>query len=91
MQQEIGCSCSNIEIKYHGLENATTELFWLRWLLQDLKTDCSTVVSMYCSRIAIQSSDNDNFHVHAKYIEIECYFVRHHLLQDTLQLRSISS
>ena len=47
---------------------------------------------MHCgSRIAIQSSDNDNFHVHAKYIEIECYFVRHHLLHDTLQLRSISS
>ena len=91
MQQEIGCSCSNIKIKYHGLENTTTKLFWLRWLLQDPKTDCSTAVSMYCSRIAIQSSDNDNFHVHAKYIEIECYFVRHHLLQDTLQLRSISS
>ena len=35
---------SNTETEYRALADTTAELFWLRWLLQDLGVDC-----FYCS------------------------------------------
>uniref|UniRef100_A0A2N9IQ04 Integrase catalytic domain-containing protein n=1 Tax=Fagus sylvatica TaxID=28930 RepID=A0A2N9IQ04_FAGSY len=83
---------SSIEVEYRALADTTAELLWLRWLLQDLGIDCSTAVPIHCdNRSAIQIAHNDVFHERTKHIEIDCHFVRHHLLQSTLQLRSVSS
>uniref|UniRef100_A0A2N9FLQ8 Reverse transcriptase Ty1/copia-type domain-containing protein n=1 Tax=Fagus sylvatica TaxID=28930 RepID=A0A2N9FLQ8_FAGSY len=83
---------SSTEAEYRALADTTAELLWLRWLLQDLGIDCSTAVPIHCdNRSAIQIAHNDVFHERTKHIEIDCHFVRHHLLQDTLQLRSMSS
>jgi hypothetical protein len=58
----------------------------------DTPIDCSTAVPIHCdNRSAIQIAHNDVFHECTKHIEIDCHFVRHHLLQGTLQLRSVSS
>jgi hypothetical protein len=47
---------------------------------------------IYCgNRSAIQIAHNDVFHEHTKHIEIDCHFVRHHLLQGTLCLCPIAS
>uniref|UniRef100_A0A2N9EKK8 Uncharacterized protein n=1 Tax=Fagus sylvatica TaxID=28930 RepID=A0A2N9EKK8_FAGSY len=83
---------SSTEVEYRALADTTAELLWLRWLLQDLGIDCSTAVPIHCdNRSAIQIAHNDVFHERTKHIEIDCHFVRHHLLQGTLQLRSVSS
>uniref|UniRef100_A0A2N9H8W8 Reverse transcriptase Ty1/copia-type domain-containing protein n=1 Tax=Fagus sylvatica TaxID=28930 RepID=A0A2N9H8W8_FAGSY len=83
---------SSTEAEYRALADTTVELLWLRWLLQDLGIDCSTAVPIHCdNRSAIQIAHNDVFHERTKHIEIDCHFVRHHLLQGTLQLRSVSS
>uniref|UniRef100_A0A2N9J2F8 Integrase catalytic domain-containing protein n=1 Tax=Fagus sylvatica TaxID=28930 RepID=A0A2N9J2F8_FAGSY len=83
---------SSTEAEYRALADTTAELLWLRWLLQDLGIDCSTAVPIHCdNRSAIQIAHNDVFHKRTKHIEIDCHFVRHHLLQGTLQLRSVSS
>uniref|UniRef100_A0A2N9HR29 Integrase catalytic domain-containing protein n=1 Tax=Fagus sylvatica TaxID=28930 RepID=A0A2N9HR29_FAGSY len=83
---------SSTEAEYRALADTTAELIWLRWLLQDLGIDCSTAVPIHCdNRSAIQIAHNDVFHERTKHIEIDCHFVRHHLLQGTLQLRSVSS
>uniref|UniRef100_A0A2N9HQ21 Integrase catalytic domain-containing protein n=1 Tax=Fagus sylvatica TaxID=28930 RepID=A0A2N9HQ21_FAGSY len=75
-----------------SLADTTAELLWLRWLLQDLGIDCSTAIPIHCdNQSAIQIAHNDVFHERTKHIEIDCHFVRHHLLQGTLQLRSVSS
>uniref|UniRef100_A0A2N9HJ90 Integrase catalytic domain-containing protein n=1 Tax=Fagus sylvatica TaxID=28930 RepID=A0A2N9HJ90_FAGSY len=83
---------SSTEAEYRALADTTAELLWLRWLLQDLGIDCSTAVPIHCdNRSAIQIAHNDVFHERTKHIEIDCHFIRHHLLQGTLQLRSVSS
>ena len=83
---------SSIEAKYRALETTTAELIWLRWLLQDLGVDCSTAPKLhYDNRSAIQIAHNDVFHERTKHINIDCHFIRHHLLQDTLTLQFVSS
>jgi hypothetical protein len=52
----------------------------------------SLATHVYCDNIsAIQIAHNDVFHERTKHIEIDCYFVRHHLLPGSLQLHSITS
>ena len=83
---------SRTEAEYRALAATTTELIWLRWLLQDLGVDCSTATKLHCyNQSAIQIAHNDVFNEHTKHIEIDCHFIRHHLLQGTLTLQSISS
>ena len=43
------------------------------------------------NRSTIQIAHNDVFHKHTKHIENNCHFVRHHLMSNTLLLRSIST
>ena len=83
---------SSTEAEYRALADTTAKLLWLRWLFQDLGIDCATTVLIHCdNRSAIQIAHNDVFHERTKPIEIDCHFVRHHLLQGTLQLRLVSS
>ena len=80
------------EAEYRALAATIAELIWLRWLLQDLGVDCSTATKLHCdNRSAIQIAHTDVFHERTKHIEIDCHFIRHHLLQGTLTLQSISS
>jgi hypothetical protein len=76
---------SSTEAEYRALADTTAELLWLRWLFQDLGVDCSTAIPIHCNnQSAIQIAHNDVFHEHTKHIEINCHFIRHHLLQSTL-------
>ena len=82
---------SNTEAEYRALAATTTELILLCWLLQDLGVDCSAATKLHCdNRSAIQIAHNDVFHERTKHIEIDCHFIRHHLLQGTLTLQSVS-
>uniref|UniRef100_A0A2N9GZP6 Integrase catalytic domain-containing protein n=1 Tax=Fagus sylvatica TaxID=28930 RepID=A0A2N9GZP6_FAGSY len=59
---------------------------------QDLGVSTSSTTPIYCdNRSAIQIARNDVFYKRTKHIEIDCHLVRHHLLQGSLQLISISS
>jgi hypothetical protein len=51
----------------------------------------STTLVYYDNRSAIQIAHTDVFHEQTKHIEIDCHFVRHHLLQGSLQLHSVMS
>ena len=83
---------SSTEAEYRALAATTFEFFWLRWLLQDLSVNCSTATKLHCdNRISIQIAHNNVFHERTKHIEIDCHFIRHHLIQGTLTLQSVSS
>ena len=80
-------ACSNTEAVYRAPAATISEIIWLRWLLQDLSVDCSTVTKLHCdNQNAIQISHNGVFLERTKHIEIDCHFIRHHLLQGTLTL-----
>ena len=85
-------ACFSTEAEYRALAATTAELIWLRWLLQDLGVDWFTATKLHCdNRSAIQISHNDVFHERTKHIEIDCHFIRHHLLQGILTLQSVFS
>jgi hypothetical protein len=63
---------SSTEAEYRALADTIAELLWLRWLLQNLDVDCSTVVPIHCNnRNSIQIAHNDVFHEHTKHIKID--------------------
>jgi hypothetical protein len=83
---------SSTEAEYRALADTTSELLWLRWLLHDMGVSQTSSSPIFCdNRSAIQIAHNDVFHERTKHIEIDCHFVRHHLLQGTLRLCPIVS
>ena len=75
------------EAEYRALAATTAELIWLRWLLQDLGINCSAATQLHCdNQSAIQIAHNDVFHERTKHIEIDCHFIRQHVLQGTITL-----
>uniref|UniRef100_A0A2N9FB60 Integrase catalytic domain-containing protein n=1 Tax=Fagus sylvatica TaxID=28930 RepID=A0A2N9FB60_FAGSY len=51
---------SSTEAEYRALADTTSELLWLRWLLQDLGVSTSSATPIYCdNRSAIQIARND--------------------------------
>ena len=81
---------SSIEAEYRALADTTSELLWLRWLLKDLGVSTSSTI--YCdNQSVIHIVYNDVFHGRIKHIEIDCYFICHHLVHSVLKLFSLSS
>ena len=83
---------SNTEAEYHALADTTSELLWLQWLLKNLGVSTSTANPLYCdNQSVIHITHNDVFYERIKHIEIDCHFIRYHLVQGALKLISISS
>ncbi|XP_057720187.1 uncharacterized mitochondrial protein AtMg00810-like [Arachis stenosperma] len=83
---------SSTEGEYRALVDTTAEVISVRWLLEDL---CAPQLSptdvFYDNRIAIQIAHNDVFHEHTKHIEIDCHFVRQHILIDAVRLIAVGT
>ena len=83
---------SSTEAEYRALTDTTYELLWLRWLLKDLGVSTSSATHLYCdNQNAIHITHNDVFHERTKHIEIDCHFIRYHLVHSALKLISVSS
>ena len=83
---------SNTKAEYHALVDTKSELLWLRWLLKDLSVSISSATPFYCdNQSAIHIAHNDVFHERIKHIEIDCHFIRYHLVHGALKLISVSS
>ncbi|RVW98037.1 Retrovirus-related Pol polyprotein from transposon RE1 [Vitis vinifera] len=83
---------SSTEVEYRALADTTSELLWLRWLLKDLGVSTSSTTPLYCdNQSAIHIAHNDVFHERTKHIEIDCHFIRYHLVHGALKLFSVSS
>ena len=82
---------SNTEAKYRALADTTSGLLWLRWLLENLGVFTSSVTPLYCdNQSVIHIAHNDVFYERTKHIEIDCHFIRYHLVHGALKLISVS-
>ena len=85
-------ACSNTEAEYRALTNTTSELLWLRWLFNDLVVSTSFATPLYCAnQNVIHIARNDVFYEWTKHIEIDCRFIRYHLVHGALKHFSVSS
>jgi len=85
-------SKSSTEAEYRAMASTTTEIVWLRWLLDDMGVSISSPTPMFCdNKSAIQIAHNSVFHERTKHIEIDCHLTRHHLQHGTISLPFVSS
>ena len=83
---------SSTEAKYRALANTTSELLWLQWLLKNLGVSTSSTNPLYCDNQSVTHiAHNDVFHEWTKHIEIDCHFIRYHLIHGALKLFFVSS
>ena len=83
---------SSTKAENRALANTTSKLLWLRWLLKDLGVSTSSATSLYYdNQSTIHIVYNDVFHEWTKHIEIDCHFIRYHLVHGALKLFSVSS
>ena len=83
---------SSSEVEYRTLVDTTSELLWLRWLLKDLGVSTSSATPLYCdNQSVIHIAHNDIFHERTKHIEIDCHFIRYHIIHCALKLILVSS
>lgn len=73
---------SSTEAKYRSLASCSTEILWIKDLLQKLEVPCSFVPQIFCDNIgATYLSVNPIFHSCMKHIAIDYYFIRYHVLR----------
>ena len=83
---------SSTEAEYCALADTIFELLWLQWLLKDLSVFTSFATPLYCdNQSTIHIAHNDVFHERNKHIEIDCHFIRYHLVHGALKLISVFS
>ncbi|XP_057996515.1 secreted RxLR effector protein 161-like [Hevea brasiliensis] len=68
---------SSTEAEYRSVGAATTELVWLKSLLQDIGFSSSSCSTLWCDNVrATKLASNPVFHSRTKHIEVEFHFVR---------------
>ncbi|GKV47642.1 hypothetical protein SLEP1_g54522 [Rubroshorea leprosula] len=79
-------------LKLRDLDDITSKLLSLQWLLQDMGIPQPSSTDLYCdNQNAIQMAYNDVFHEHTKHIKVNCHFIHHHVAKETIHLIFISS
>ncbi|KAJ0810676.1 putative RNA-directed DNA polymerase [Helianthus annuus] len=70
-------SRSSAEAEYRAMANATSEILWMRWLLEGLETKQHDSTPLYCDNNAARHiANNPVFHERTKHVEMDCYFVK---------------
>lgn len=70
-------SCSSAKAEYIAMRKLTTELMWIKALVNDMGIEVQEPITMHCdNQAAIHISSNSVFHERTKHIEVDCHKVR---------------
>nr|KYP71896.1 Copia protein [Cajanus cajan] len=91
-QKQATVSRSSFEVEYQALANATCELQWLTYLLEDFGVSFLCPAFLYCdNQSTLHIAANPMFHERTKHIELDCHLVREKLHSGLLKLLPITS
>ncbi|KAI0488022.1 hypothetical protein KFK09_027845 [Dendrobium nobile] len=83
---------SSTEAEYRALAAATTEVLWLRCLIEELQIPQNSPTKIYCDNTsAISLAKNPIFHARTKHIEIDYHFLRQHLDSGYITIHHVTS
>ncbi|PKU79468.1 Retrovirus-related Pol polyprotein from transposon TNT 1-94 [Dendrobium catenatum] len=83
---------SSTEAEYRALAAVTSDVIWLRRLLNDFKATQLAPTQIMCDNVsAIALANNPVFHARTKHIEIDHHFISDHITRRTISLNHISS
>ncbi|XP_022019011.1 uncharacterized mitochondrial protein AtMg00810-like [Helianthus annuus] len=85
-------SRSSAEAEYRSMASTTSEILWMRWLLQELDVPSDGPTPLFCdNQAALHIANNPVFHERTKHVEMDCYFVRERVETKEIQPLNINS
>jgi hypothetical protein len=77
----------SVEVEYRAMAAATSEIIWLRLLLEDLghNSDTSPTTLLCDNQSVIHIASNPIFYERTKYIEVNYHFVREKILNKVIR------
>lgn len=80
------------EAQYRAVAKATTELVWIKILLDELGFAVSGPMKLWCdNKAAIHIAHNPVFHERTKHIELGCHYIRDKVKEKIISLEYINS
>ncbi|XP_031494260.1 uncharacterized protein LOC116260231 [Nymphaea colorata] len=83
---------SSSEAEYRAVANATAELIWVQYLLQELQISIPSTPILWCDNIsATYMAAHPVFHSRSKHIELDVHFVCDRIAKNQLLVKHIPS
>lgn len=74
------------------MTHATSEIIWLRNLLNTLQVPCTCPTTLYCDKqTTTHLAANSIFHKRTKHIEVDCHFIRDHIQSGAITTAHVST
>jgi hypothetical protein len=83
---------SSAEAEYRAMALTTSELMWIKFILEDLGFKHKQPMKMHCdNQAAIHISANPVFHERTKHIEVDCHFIREKIQDKEIETPYVKS
>ncbi|KAK9741464.1 hypothetical protein RND81_03G108100 [Saponaria officinalis] len=91
-KKQVTVAKSTAEAEYRAMGGVTSELIWIKSFLASLGIFHTKPMELYCdNQAAIHIAKNPVFHDRTKHIEMDCHFVRQHLVSGTIKTSYVRS